>query len=140
MSSSVQDLEPLIAGLPDDQQKSIISMVQKLITPPPPLVPTDREIAADHRDLVRTLNKVLKPQTPSPYKGDHDADACQNFIDNQEEYYTVVQLTQTNGCNTRRLTSLMTPNPGGDPAVSPSPVPGKISRGLSLASSPLLTP
>ena len=94
MSSSLADLELLIAGLPDDQQKSIVSMVQKLVTPPPPLAPTDREIAADHRDMVRTLNKVLKPQTPSPYKGDHDADACQNFIDNQEEYYTVVQLAR----------------------------------------------
>ena len=43
---------------------------------------------------MRTLNKVLKPQTPSPYKGEHDADACQNFIDNQEEYYKVVQLDE----------------------------------------------
>lgn len=69
-------------------------MFEQLSTAPPALTPTEREIAADHRDLVRTLNKVLKPQTPSPYKGDHDADACQNFIDNQEEYYKVVKLAE----------------------------------------------
>ncbi|KAG0247014.1 hypothetical protein BG011_002223 [Mortierella polycephala] len=93
MSADLAALRSHLAGLPEDEQQAVISMFQNLSTPPPTLA--EREITADHRDLVRTLNKVLKPQTPSPYKGEHDADACQNFIDNQEEYYKVVQLDDT---------------------------------------------
>lgn len=94
MSSDLATLRTHLAGLPDAEQQAVIAMFETLSVPPPTLVPTEREIAADHRDLVRTLNKVLKPQTPSPYKGEHDADACQNFLDNQEEYYKVVQLDE----------------------------------------------
>ena len=57
--------------------------------------PSEREIAADRRDLARTLNQVLKPQRPEPYAGEVDADACLNFIDNQKEYYTIVDLGLT---------------------------------------------
>ena len=94
MSFDLPALRAELSGLPEEQQQAVMAMFRSVSTPPPPLVPTDREIAADHRDLVRTLNKVLKPQTPSPYKGEHDADACQNFIDNQEEYYNVVHLAE----------------------------------------------
>ncbi|KAG0243118.1 hypothetical protein BG011_003187 [Mortierella polycephala] len=94
MSSALDTLRSLISVLPDDDQQAVITMFEKLSTSPPTLVPSEREIAAESRDLVRTLNKVLKPQTPPPYKGELDADACQNFIDNQEEYYKVVQLDE----------------------------------------------
>lgn len=54
--------------------------------------PTQLEIDADTRDRARTLHKILKPNTPSAYHGLVDADACTNFIENQEDYYTVVTL------------------------------------------------
>ncbi|KAF8927437.1 hypothetical protein BGZ47_002158, partial [Haplosporangium gracile] len=66
------------------------TLLAGLATPPP--VPTQLEQEAASRDLARTLHKILKPQTPSPYAGAIDADACHNFIDNQEEYYQVVKL------------------------------------------------
>lgn len=94
MSSDFVTLQSHISGLPENEQRAVLSMFEKLSTNQPALVPTEREIAADHRDLVRTLNKVLKPQTPPPFKGEHDADSCQNFIDNQEEYYEVVKLAE----------------------------------------------
>jgi hypothetical protein len=43
-------------------------------------------------DEARTLATVLKPSKPKPYTGAIDADACLNFIDNQEEYFTIVDL------------------------------------------------
>lgn len=87
-------LRERISKLPEDEQNEIIAMFERATAAKSTPAPTEREIAADHRDLVRTLNKVLKPQTPSPYKGEHDADASQNFIDNQEEYYRVVKLSE----------------------------------------------
>lgn len=35
---------------------------------------------------------VLKPSRPKPYTGAIDADACLNFIDNEAEYFTIVDL------------------------------------------------
>lgn len=43
-------------------------------------------------DEARTLATVLKPTKPKPYTGAIDADACLNFIDNQEEYFNIVDL------------------------------------------------
>jgi hypothetical protein len=54
--------------------------------------PTQREVDADRRDLARTINQILKPQRPEPYAGEIDADGCNNFIDNQKEYFTIVDL------------------------------------------------
>jgi len=62
------------------------------IPPPAPAPPSQREVEADRRDLARTLHQILKPQRPEPYAGEVDADACNNFIDNQKEYFTVVNL------------------------------------------------
>ncbi|KAF9103311.1 hypothetical protein BGX30_009166, partial [Mortierella sp. GBA39] len=55
-------------------------------------MPSEQELEADRSDLARTLAQALKPQRPSPYSGEIDADACINFIDNQKEYFTVVKL------------------------------------------------
>ncbi|KAF9398337.1 hypothetical protein BGZ94_006035, partial [Podila epigama] len=55
---------------------------------------TQRELDADVRDTARTLHKPLKPTTPCAYSGQVDADACTNFIENQEDYYTVVNLDE----------------------------------------------
>jgi len=90
--TTIAALRSKIAGLPDTDQQDILRMFESVAAPAPSL--SERELEADHRDLVRTLNKVLKPQRPSPYRGEHDADSCQNFIDNQEEYYSVVKLAQ----------------------------------------------
>ena len=43
-------------------------------------------------DEARTLATVLKPSKPKPYTGAIDADACLNFIDNQAEYFSIVDL------------------------------------------------
>lgn len=43
-------------------------------------------------DEARTLATVLKPSRPKPYTGAIDADACLNFIDNQAEYFAIVDL------------------------------------------------
>lgn len=59
---------------------------------PAPTAPTEWELEADRRDLACTLAQVLKPQRPAPYAGEIDANACNNFIDNQKEYFTVINL------------------------------------------------
>lgn len=82
-------LRALISALPIEQRGAF---EQALAANP---AVTEREFQADQRDLARTLNKILKPQNPPPYSGAIDADECQNFIDNQEEYYTVVNLAAT---------------------------------------------
>lgn len=61
--------------------------------------PTASLNAQDQAHLVlnddrRTLATVLKPTKPKPYTGAIDADACLNFIDNQEEYFSIVDLHQ----------------------------------------------
>lgn len=84
------ELRALVAALPSDQR---VAFEQALSVTPPPV--TERELLADQRDLSRTLNKILKPQHPPPYTGAIDADACQNFIEDQEEYYTVVRLAKS---------------------------------------------
>ena len=43
-------------------------------------------------ELARTLASVLKPQKPEAYTGIVDAEACLNFIDSYEEFYTILQL------------------------------------------------
>ncbi|KAG0342355.1 hypothetical protein BG000_005158 [Podila horticola] len=37
---------------------------------------------------------VLKPAKPEPYTGLIDADACLNFVDNQAEYFEIVELNK----------------------------------------------
>jgi hypothetical protein len=49
----------------------------------------------DFNDNMRTVAAVLKPTKPKPYEGAVDAVACLNFIENQEEYYQIVSLHQT---------------------------------------------
>lgn len=46
----------------------------------------------DLNDHLRTVAAVLKPTKPKPYEGAIDAVACLNFIENQEEYYGIVNL------------------------------------------------
>jgi hypothetical protein len=110
----MDQLDPLLAGIEPDRAIEIRNIFDSLVlaaavpatvpaaapaaapaaTPAatPPAPPTDRELEADRRDLARTLAQVLKPQRPTPYAGEIDADACNNFIDNQREYFTVVNL------------------------------------------------
>jgi hypothetical protein len=105
----MEQLTALLADVAPDRQSEIHQIINGMIvaaaatapatTPAPapasaltPPVPTERELAADRRDLARTLAQVLKPQRPTPYAGEIDADACNNFIDNQREYFTVVEL------------------------------------------------
>jgi hypothetical protein len=48
----------------------------------------------DFNDNMRTVAAVLKPTKPKPYTGAIDAVACLNFIENQEEYYQIVNLNE----------------------------------------------
>jgi hypothetical protein len=48
---------------------------------------------ADLRDEIRTVAMIVKPNKPKPYKGELDAIACLNFIENQEEYYEIMRLS-----------------------------------------------
>ncbi|KAG0060492.1 hypothetical protein BGZ90_004006 [Linnemannia elongata] len=43
-------------------------------------------------DLARTLAKVLKPQNLEPYTSIVDTEACLNFMDSFEEFYTILRL------------------------------------------------
>ena len=88
-------IDTLLTGIDPERQIAIRNFINAMsITVPIPATtePSEREMEADRRDLARTLAQVLKPQRPSPYSGEIDADACINFIDNQKEYYTVVKL------------------------------------------------
>ncbi|KAF9924412.1 hypothetical protein KVV02_000570 [Mortierella alpina] len=97
----MEQLDALLVGIEPDRQNSIRRAFEDLTaaatsapTPAPaPAAPTERELQAERRDVVRTLAQVLKPQRPPPYAGEIDADACNNFIDNQREYFTVVDLS-----------------------------------------------
>ncbi|KAF9943761.1 hypothetical protein BGZ65_000340, partial [Modicella reniformis] len=73
MSIDLASLRSHLASLPEANQQAVLSMIETLTAPPP----------------------VPVPQTPSPFKGEHDADTCQNFIDNQEEYFHVVKLSES---------------------------------------------
>ncbi|KAG0195701.1 hypothetical protein BGX31_005955, partial [Mortierella sp. GBA43] len=87
-------LDPVLVGLSDDQKTAILSAVSAMVTAAAatPSQPSQLDLDADNRDRARTLHKILKPKTPSAYHGQVDADACTNFIENQEDYYTVVKL------------------------------------------------
>jgi len=95
MSAPSADLLMAISGLPVDQRQSIIAAASAMATSAPAPGPSQREIQADNRDLARTLHKILKPQTPPTYDGAIDADECLNFIENQEEYFQVVKLAES---------------------------------------------
>jgi len=98
----MDQIDALLTGIAPDRALEIRQFIDNMAVaaavhavasaPAPPVAPTERELAADNRDLARTLAQVLKPQRPSPYAGEIDADACNNFIDNQREYFTVVNL------------------------------------------------
>jgi hypothetical protein len=94
----MEQLDTLLADIAPARLAEIRQLVDNMVAAAavpaaaPPAPPTERELAADSRDLARTLAQVLKPQRPSPYAGEIDADACNNFIDNQREYFTVVKL------------------------------------------------
>lgn len=88
--AAMNEIRQLTSGLGDEAKRRIDTLLASLSPLPPG--PTQLEQEAASRDLARTLHKILKPQTPSPYAGAIDADACHNFIDNQEEYYEVVKL------------------------------------------------
>lgn len=90
--SAANEIRQLATGLNENDQARINTLLASLTAPPPPPAPTQLEQEAASRDVARTLHKILKPQTPSPYAGAINADACHNFIDNQEEYYEVVKL------------------------------------------------
>jgi hypothetical protein len=93
--SAADEIRQIATGLSEDAQARINTLLASLADLPPPPGPTQLEREAAYRDVARTLHKILKPQTPSPYAGAIDADACHNFIDNQEEYYEVVKLEPT---------------------------------------------
>ena len=54
----------------------------------------DMQAALLRNDDARTFAAVLKPAKPEPYTGLIDADACLNFIDNQAEYFEIVELSR----------------------------------------------
>src|SRR4051794_41536506 len=91
--SAANEIRHLVAGLDDEAKGRIDTLLANLATAAS--IPTLLEQEAANRDVARTLHKILKPQTPLPYAGAIDADACHNFIDNQEEYYEVVQLVNS---------------------------------------------
>jgi hypothetical protein len=88
------EMHSFLAGLnlPANELAKASKLLANLATPVPNPGPSQYEIEAANRDYARTLHKILKPLTPLPYAGEIDADACHNFIDNQEEYYIVVRL------------------------------------------------
>jgi hypothetical protein len=88
------EMHSFLAGLnlPADELAKASKLLANLATPVPNPGSSQLEIEAANRGYARTLHKILKPPTPSPYAGEIDADACHNFIDNQEEYYTIVRL------------------------------------------------
>jgi hypothetical protein len=88
--SVAAEIRDIVAGLGDAERDRINLLLASLA--PLPAGPTQLEQEAANRDVARTLHKILRPQQPSPYAGAIDADACHNFIDNQEEYYEVVKL------------------------------------------------
>lgn len=49
-------------------------------------------LSAQDTDTLRTLAYVLKPTAPRAYTGSIDAEACLNFLDSYEEYYSILQL------------------------------------------------
>jgi len=55
-------------------------------------VPAQAATHAILNDNVRTLASVLKPQKPAPYNGAIDAVEALNFIESQEEYYSILEL------------------------------------------------
>ncbi|KAG0194979.1 hypothetical protein BGX28_002683, partial [Mortierella sp. GBA30] len=94
MSAPTAALLEAIANLPADQRNAIIAAAASMATPAPNPGASQREIDAENRDVARTIHKIIKPTPPVTYHGEVDADACLNFIDNQEEYYKVVNLHQ----------------------------------------------
>ncbi|KAF8915792.1 hypothetical protein BGZ58_005407 [Dissophora ornata] len=82
------DLADALPELSLDKQTEIRDAARKHYS----FQPTDFEKQAAHLDLTRTLASVLKPQKPEPYEGAINADACCNFIENQEEYFKIVGL------------------------------------------------
>lgn len=75
-------------GLSDEQQQQVLATAAAETTPNP----TDQRAALN--DEARTLATVLKPKRPPSYQGNIDAIASLNFIEGQEEYYTIVQLAK----------------------------------------------
>jgi len=99
-TASIDDLTALLTGLnlTTDQLGPITAAIQTVRTAGTPLpaassVSTVQE-AFLRNDDARTLAAVLKPAKPEPYTGLIDADACLNFIDNQEEYFEIVELNK----------------------------------------------
>ncbi|KAF9176373.1 hypothetical protein BGZ51_000829 [Haplosporangium sp. Z 767] len=84
-------LADALAGLSIEKQAEIRTAAKGYYS----AEPTDLERQAAVLDLTRTLATVLKPQKPEPYEGAIDADACLNFIDNQEEYFKIVALDES---------------------------------------------
>ena len=84
-------LAEALAGLSIEKQAEIRTAAQGFYS----AEPTDFEKQAAALDLTRTLATVLKPQKPEPYEGAIDAEACFNFIENQEEYFNIVGLDET---------------------------------------------
>jgi hypothetical protein len=84
-------LADALAGLSIEKQAEIRTAAQGFYS----AEPTEFEKQAAALDLTRTLATVLKPQKPEPYEGAIDAEACFNFIENQEEYFNIVGLDET---------------------------------------------
>jgi hypothetical protein len=78
------NMQAFLSGLNlSEKEQAKVAKPLAIITIPMPNPGTFQfELKAAHRDTARTLHKILKSPTPSPYAGKIDADACHNFIDN----------------------------------------------------------
>lgn len=56
-----------------------------------------------------SLAAVLKPTKPEPHTGLIDANACLNFVENQEEYFEIVELNKNRWVKLHDLKVLMVP-------------------------------
>ncbi|KAF8908300.1 hypothetical protein BGZ58_006112, partial [Dissophora ornata] len=87
------NLDSLLSNIEPDQQTAIRAFFQQLTsTPVKSPEQAQAEKQAEARDVARTLATVLKPAKPDAYDGAIDADACLNFLDNQAEYFKLVNL------------------------------------------------
>ncbi|KAG0205410.1 hypothetical protein BGX28_002981 [Mortierella sp. GBA30] len=81
-------------SLTPEQQQHLLNALKQVVETQQPAQNDELQQRAAANDEARTLAAVLKPARIKPYEGAIDADLCLNFIDNQEEYFNIVNLSQ----------------------------------------------
>ncbi|KAF9303213.1 hypothetical protein BGZ74_004184 [Mortierella antarctica] len=71
--------------------------------------PANVNTSGDYIQLPQLLAAVLKPTKPEPHTGLIDANACLNFVENQEEYFEIVELNKNKWVKLHDLKVLMVP-------------------------------